>query len=349
MLAHVALLLGTLAGGDDHQPDVSPWLHLEPGTWLVFDGRSGMDYQQKGASAFVEKFTFTATWWLADTDQAGRVRAMLAVRGVRNEGTDPELYSVTFFSIDPRTLATAEEPRAGTRFGTSGPSPPPAPFPIVSLAQLEDDHTWIEQLPLGGTATDHRVTVSHPERADQLDVANVVIELQGPLPISRQESFGPMHYDAWTNEYDVDLGTGHVLAHKRRFDVRFNDVTQKSFLELTLARWESLDQAVIAAEVAALRKVDELLGTDPDRALELARAFVAEHAQSPRRDLGEYFVERARVYARSIAADKEESAKLAAMVGKPAPDFTLEDLNGNRVSLSQLRGKIVLLSFWGVG
>ncbi|MCU0915411.1 MAG: protein kinase [Planctomycetes bacterium] len=32
--------------------------------------------------------------------------------------------------------------------------------------------------------------------------------------------------------------------------------------------------------------------------------------------------------------------------GAPAPAFTLADLNGNRVSLSDFRGKVVLLSFW---
>src|SRR6266480_389639 len=33
-------------------------------------------------------------------------------------------------------------------------------------------------------------------------------------------------------------------------------------------------------------------------------------------------------------------------VGKPAPDFTLTDIDGHRLSLSQLKGKPVLISFW---
>ncbi len=36
----------------------------------------------------------------------------------------------------------------------------------------------------------------------------------------------------------------------------------------------------------------------------------------------------------------------AAVVGRPAPDFTLADLDGNQVSLSDLRGKTVFINFW---
>ena len=34
------------------------------------------------------------------------------------------------------------------------------------------------------------------------------------------------------------------------------------------------------------------------------------------------------------------------LVGKQAPDFTLLDMQGRQVSLSQFRGKVVILNFW---
>ncbi len=43
----------------------------------------------------------------------------------------------------------------------------------------------------------------------------------------------------------------------------------------------------------------------------------------------------------------EAQAKLDEMSGAPAKDFTLNDLNGNPLALSSLRGKYVVLDFWG--
>ena len=37
------------------------------------------------------------------------------------------------------------------------------------------------------------------------------------------------------------------------------------------------------------------------------------------------------------------------MVGLMAPDFSLQDLSGKNVALSDFKGKPVLLSFWGAG
>lgn len=45
-------------------------------------------------------------------------------------------------------------------------------------------------------------------------------------------------------------------------------------------------------------------------------------------------------------AKRKEASKLI-VEGKPAPDFTLSDLSGKPLALSHLRGKYVVLDFWG--
>jgi hypothetical protein len=65
MVAFLAMLLPVVTGSCPSPGDVSEWLHLEPGLELVYEGHSVMDYRPKGQAGFLEKYTFTATWWLA--------------------------------------------------------------------------------------------------------------------------------------------------------------------------------------------------------------------------------------------------------------------------------------------
>lgn len=50
-------------------------------------------------------------------------------------------------------------------------------------------------------------------------------------------------------------------------------------------------------------------------------------------------------YAAGAAAEKKE---IGIRPGYYAPDFTLENLQGEKVTLSDLRGKFVLLNFWAI-
>jgi peroxiredoxin len=51
------------------------------------------------------------------------------------------------------------------------------------------------------------------------------------------------------------------------------------------------------------------------------------------------------LYTMSIQNPVYDTVK-AVTPGNPAPDFQLQDSNGNLVSLSALRGKVVLVNFW---
>jgi len=47
------------------------------------------------------------------------------------------------------------------------------------------------------------------------------------------------------------------------------------------------------------------------------------------------------------AADRRFTATSTALIGKPAPDFTLPDLTGRPFHLSDHRGHVMVLAFWG--
>lgn len=48
----------------------------------------------------------------------------------------------------------------------------------------------------------------------------------------------------------------------------------------------------------------------------------------------------------SASAEAPSPFAVDKLPGKQAPDFTLKDINGNSVSLSSFKGKVVLLKFW---
>ena len=61
------------------------------------------------------------------------------------------------------------------------------------------------------------------------------------------------------------------------------------------------------------------------------------------------YEEKAQLY--SYMGDRVKAAEFRLrtaelMIGKPAPDFTLKDINGETVSLMAFRGKVVLIDFW---
>lgn len=48
-----------------------------------------------------------------------------------------------------------------------------------------------------------------------------------------------------------------------------------------------------------------------------------------------------------VLTDRDNTLPSVGEVSRPAPDFTLSTLDGNTVSLSDYRGKVVLVNFWG--
>jgi peroxiredoxin len=84
-------------------------------------------------------------------------------------------------------------------------------------------------------------------------------------------------------------------------------------------------------------------------ALNMAQALSYEELDSLlislEANLGEHpYVTQLKQIMEPMKAQQEAEANLA--IGKTAPNFTLTDINGNEVTLENLRGKYILLDFW---
>jgi hypothetical protein len=160
----------------------------------------------------------------------------------------------------------------------------------------------------------------------------------------------------WEESYTSDKKQGVITGY--RFDYEFsvtingNDITLSLNCALeakeitTLAKAPALAKGLAAFRTASaafadmkpstetrplVEEVGKLLDKSPWSAL--ARAARTQH---------QGFVE---------TFESDDAGKvLAKIIGKPAPDFTLNDLDGKQVNFrKETAGKVTLLSFWGYG
>jgi thiol-disulfide isomerase/thioredoxin len=122
------------------------------------------------------------------------------------------------------------------------------------------------------------------------------------------------------------------------------DVVMKEYEEKAPALSQALTDAIMAYvkahpdQDAAAALVSQLDDTDD---MEDVAALLTERARGS---------VAANLYKSMLAAEqkeREEEARQEGMTGNPAPDFTLNDINGKPLALRSLRGKWVIIDFWG--
>lgn len=184
------------------------------------------------------------------------------------------------------------------------------------------------------------------------------------------------HLLRWERDLRVDDATGRVLEAEvelhfetgrtgEALDARYQIVRARELEHRALVEEEL---GALPEEIAKLREVDDiiqgrtsgaggflsaLLGSQKKReareALEILDAYAKTHEDGLLAAAAGPWRERAETRVEYEKRRKEEEARIAELIGSKAPDFTLEDLDGNKVSLSDYRGKVVLLAFWGYG
>lgn len=129
---------------------------------------------------------------------------------------------------------------------------------------------------------------------------------------------------------DTELSRGDMLPSKVA-------LYMQRFVSQDLESWKSASDVILAKAVVANRNkevlyasiIRNMVNSDLKYAKKLARQYIAEFPQSSR---AKYFWD---------ALPKEPPT-----IGEEAPDITLESPDGKQMSLSSLRGKVVLLDFW---
>ncbi len=133
-----------------------------------------------------------------------------------------------------------------------------------------------------------------------------------------------------TDFTDTELSRGDMLPSKIA-------LYMQRFVAQDLDSWKEASEVILARATVANRNKEVLYGTiirnmvnsDLKYAKKLAKQYIAEFPQSA---TAKYFWD---------ALPKEPP-----VAGEEAPDITLETPEGKKLSLSSLRGKVVLLDFW---
>jgi thiol-disulfide isomerase/thioredoxin/predicted negative regulator of RcsB-dependent stress response len=100
-----------------------------------------------------------------------------------------------------------------------------------------------------------------------------------------------------------------------------------------------LDVAGLAASSGFTQELSEQQGTLALIKQEVVSVYGSRAAQLP---LGKFLDQKLEAFDKAQIADAMSKAK----VSKPAPDFNLSSIDGNKTKLSGLKGKVVLLNFW---
>ena len=112
--------------------------------------------------------------------------------------------------------------------------------------------------------------------------------------------------------------------------------------EVIIDRYNAAAEGYIRSNPGSIAAPYALVNYDGDNYPELFAMLTGNALQSPFYGAAEKKNERVKV-----AMEKEKLQKELQSGSVDAPDFTLKNLNGEPVSLSSLRGKFVVIDFWG--
>lgn len=168
----------------------------------------------------------------------------------------------------------------------------------------------------------------------------VALDYMGPKKNVQGAGFAAMGFPGYTMEiadiYMKEKNYEEALkyakqAHDSSKNVRSNVNAMYANLLVKLGRdkeaFDIIDEAVVAGQATT-----EMKATMKDLYVKVK----GSHA-----GFDEYMEKVNKAFAEKLRKDMAKQ-----MINQPAPDFTLKDVDGNTVTLSDMKGKIVILDFW---
>lgn len=211
----------------------------------------------------------------------------------------------------------------------------------VGGSLISDGTTLITYLPM---VKKYTATTAPKSLTDILDPMLQGLILQG-LPFGHEVLFGPdiaaaVRKGPSTISYVGTSDVGGTAAHQLKVDGQQfagNIWIASGEQPLLLKSEVALNLSAMPADMAEQLQITEFRRTTVYRDWKINQPIAASTFQ---------FQPPADVEKVDSFVPKRASSQPSPLLGQPAPDFTLKDLTGQEVSLSSLRGKIVVIDFW---
>jgi peroxiredoxin len=236
---------------------------------------------------------------------------------------------------------------------------------LVKLEKFKDNaYQVIDSLTISGDNFKFKVKVSEPdfylmnifgrkdiplvlsgkEKTVKIDLNNQNAEISFKISGSKDTDYYIQFNELVTNFKNAAnaLGQEHQQtesdAEKAKIEAKYTDL-QKQVVQKTKVMIDS-----IAPSIVAITATDLLMPQDGNLADE-DFDFLQKTAQKFKKELpNSRYTQRFTERIDGFAQAREKTKHLA--IGKSAPEIELESPEGNKVKLSSLRGKLVLIDFW---
>lgn len=330
LAALVVLLIATSALAAE-TPSTLPRYKLQKGQHLVYAGESHFKYDSGSMDS-----SSTTDVWVTDVQPDGSAKLLVMTSSDRGQGTaDRNLLSAT---LSPTGHVQFDDhARPGTTLASI--------FPLLPSTDATAGDGWKSEPDVFGGTVQYSLLPNAPAGATVIKGINKDPEDKIYLS-SRSTTY---HFDTargLVDHADTESTQGYGFHGKGTGSTHLKTVEQA---DPTVLKQLAADAETYFAAAETYRTATEQAEKDPklaEKAGEADRPLKDAQAKVTNPAIKELLAAQIAQHAQYAPYIKRAAENRAAILNKPAPDFSTTDFDGNPVKLSDLRGKVVLLDFW---